>query len=322
MSLSRGPNVYAGFGAEVTVGTKGTIDLFHRIVDCSFKHQKDLFASESLEPDWQTELYYTAGRNIGSIVFEQGYTGLELWFHALLGSYSYTVNSPVSGANTHVFSFAAATNNHPALSVERIVGIGGTKEAAFLGVRPMKATIEFGPRKPMRTTFECVGLGTSRSAATAPTFVTPRRVLPSHKSVLTANGTALSILSGRIEMNVPRADDREHYGDPLYKDAVVVGQPTASFQFEAEFGDDSGADTDAILALYEAGTKLSGLVLTHQGDIVVGSTKYTNTITGGGAYIEDATPTTFGQKVTGVTISGRITNSLTVTFINATAQVT
>lgn len=322
MSLSRGINAYAGFGAETTVGTKGTIDLFHRIVDCSLKHQKDLFASESLNPDWHSELYYSAGRNVGSIVFEQTYTGLELWWHALLGTYAFTLNSPVTGANTHTMTFAPTTNNHPALSVEKIVGIGGAKEVAYLAIRPTKATVEFGPRKPMRTTFECVGMGTSRSAATAPTFPTFRPVLPAHKSTLTVNGTTLSVLSGRIEATVPRADDREHYGDSVYKDAVVVDRPDASFQFEAEFGDDTGADTDALLALYEAGTKLSGLVLTHQGDIVTGATKHQFSLTATGGYIEDATPTTVGNKVTGVTISGRITNALSAAFINATAQVT
>lgn len=322
MSLSRGVNSFAGFGAETTVGTKGTIDLWHRVVDFNLKHQKDLFVSESLSPDWQTAMYYAAGRNIGSVVFEQTYTGLELWWHALLGTYTYQVSTPVAGANTHTMTFAPATNAHPSLSFEAVRGIGGTKELAYLGIRPTKATIEFAPKKPMRTTFELFGLGFSRGAPATATFPTFRPVLPAHKTVLTANGTALSVLSGRMEIEMPRAEDREHYGDTVYKDGVIVGRPGASFQFEAEFGDDAGADVDALLQLYEAGTKLSGLVLTHQGDIVTGSTKYQFGVTCGGAYIEESTPSSVGNKVTGVTISGRITDSVAVSFINATTQVT
>lgn len=322
MSVSRGVNAYVAFGGETTVGTKGTIDLFHRILDFSLKHQKDLFASESLSPDWQSELYYSAGRNVGSIAFEQTYTGLELFWHALMGTYTYAVNTPVAGANTHTMTFSPSTNNHPSISAEKVVGIGGSKELSYLGLRPTKATVEFGPRKPMRTTFELFGLGYSRAAATAATFPTFRPVLPAHKTALTVNGTALSVLSGRVEIDVKRAEDREHYGDSLFKDAPVIDRPDAKFQFETEFGDESGIDSDALLQLYEAGTKLSGMVLTHQGDIVTGSTKYQFGITASGGYIEDATPTTVGNKITGVTISGRITNGLSVAFINATTQVT
>jgi hypothetical protein len=267
-------------------------------------------------------MYYGAGRNVGSVVFEQTYTGLELWWWALLGTYTFALNSPVSGANTHTFAHVPATNNSPALSFENVRGIGGTKEISYLGIRPTKATVEFGPRKLMRTTFDLFGLGFSRAAATAATFPTFRPVVPVHKSTLTANGTAVSILSGRIEIEVPRAEDREHYGETLYKDAVVVDRPKGKFQFEAEFGDESGIDTDALLVLYEAGTKLSGVALVHSGDIITGATKYAFSLLAGGAYIEEATPTTVGNKVTGVTISGQLTDSVVASMVNATAQAT
>lgn len=322
MSHGKGINSWIGFGAEVTPGTKGVIDLFARLVDNSLKHQKDLFAPESQSPDWHNSMYYTAGRNVGSLVFEQTYTGLELWWHALMGTYTFTLNAPVASTNTHAFSFVPATNNHPAISGEAIRGIGGAKELSYLGLRPTKATVEFGPRKLMRTTFDLFGLGYSRAAATAPTFPTFRPVVPAHKATLTANGTAISVLSGRVEIEVPRSEDREHYGEAVYKDGVVIDRPRAKFQFEMEFGDESGIDSDALLQLYEAGTKLSGVAMTHGGDIITGATKYGFNILASGGYVEEATPTTVGNKITGVTVSGTLTDGVTTTMINATAQVT
>jgi hypothetical protein len=321
MAVSRGVNAYVGFGGEITVGTKGTIDLFHRVIDFNFEHVKDLFASESLGPDWHPDMYYAAGHNVATVVFEQTYTGLELFWHGLMGTYTYGVNTPVSGANTHTMTYVAATNAHPSISIEGVRGVA-TKERSYLGMRVTKATVEFKPRSIVKTTFDLVGLGTSTAAATTATFPTFAPVLPAHKSTLTLNGTALSVLSGTIEIAVPRAEDREHYGDALYKDAVVIGRPTAKFNFECEFGDESGIDTAAILALFEAGTVLSGFVLTHQGNIITGATKTEFRITASAGYVAKATPTSVGNKITGVTIQGEVTVGLSVVFINASTQVT
>lgn len=322
MSQGTGNKSYVGFGGEVTVGSKGTIDLFHRCIDFNLEHEKSIFAPETENPDWDVDLFYSGGQSKGSLVFEQTYTGLELFYYSLFGTYTYSVSTPVVGANTHLFSFAPATNAHPSISIEGIRGIGGSKECSYLGMYVKKAVIEFGIRKPMRTTFEVVGMGESIAAATSPTFPTFAPVVPAHLVTLTLNGTALSVLSGRVEMTVPRDEGREHYGAAIFKEPIVVGRPQARFSFECEYGDTTGMDSDAMLVAYRAGTKLSALVLQHQGDIVTGSTKKEFRLNSTAGYIEKATPAAIGKnKVTGVTISGIITGGLTTTFINATTTV-
>lgn len=318
---SRGTSCYIGFGGETTPGTKGTIDLFHRAIDFSLEHVKDLFSTESQGPDWRSEYYYSAGRNVGTIVFEQTYTGLELFWHALMGTYTFAAGAPVATVNTHTMTYVASTNAHPAISIEGIRGVAA-KERSYLGMRPSKATVEFSPKQILKTTFEFAGMGTSKAAATTATFSTFAPVLPAHKSTLTVHGTALSVLSGQFEISVPRADDREHYGEAVFKDAVVIGRPTAKFSMEVEFGDEAGIDTEALLTLFEAGTALSGVVMAHQGNIITGATKTEFRITATAGHISKATPTSIGSKITGVSIQGELTVGVSVVFINATTQVT
>ena len=60
MSLGKGINSHVGYGAEVTYGVKGAIDLFNCIVSESLRHIKDPFMSESLKADWHDDVYYSA----------------------------------------------------------------------------------------------------------------------------------------------------------------------------------------------------------------------------------------------------------------------
>jgi len=288
----------------------------------NLRHIKDAFTSESLGPDWHGDVFYSAGRNEGPVVFEQVYTGIELFWHTLLGTYTYSVDTPVAGANTHAFTHVASTNAHPKMSIEAIRGIGGTSERSYLGMYATKATVEFAPRQAVRTTFDMVGQGFSLSAATAKTFPTAALVLPAHKSTLTLGGTALSVLSGSIEIELSRADGREHYGEALYKEPVVDDRPMSNFTLECEYDDSSGVDVEQYLLDFESGTKITGLVLAHQGDIVVGATQEEFTISATHAQILEATPSTQDNGITKVSITGRLLTGISVTFINATAQVT
>ena len=147
-------------------------------------------------------------------------------------------------------------------------------------------------------------------------------VLPAHKATLTLGGNTVSVLSGTLEFEIPRAEDREHYGDTVYKEAVVRGRPMASFSLNCEWNDATGEDTEQLLADFEDETEITGLVLSHTGSIITGATQYTTTVSGTKAWISEATPPVQGEEVTKVTINGRITEGLSLTQINDTAEVT
>lgn len=324
MALAKGINAYIGYGGEgATPGTKGTIDLFSRLVSGSMKAMKDPFFSESLTPHWDGDMFYSAERAEGPLVFEVAYTGLELFWHSLFGTYTFSTATPVAGTHTHAFTFAPTTNAHPALSIEQVTGIGGSLEEAFLGCYPQKATIEFRPRQVPKVTFDMVGMGHSVGAATSPTIPADKYVLPAHKTTLTLGGAALTILSGSLEFEVPRQADREHYGETVYKEAVVRGRPKAQFSLECEWSDASGADVAAFRTNYHAGAEITGLVLTHQGDIITGATKYQWGIAATNAFIKAAFPSIQGEETVKCTVEGQVTGGLALTMINATAaQVT
>lgn len=312
------PNRYVGFGGEVTPGTAGTIDQFLRVVDSNIRFMKDPFFSQENNPGWHDEMYYRAGKSQGPVVFEDAYTGLELYWHAMFGTYSFTINSPVSGAHTHAFSFVPSTNNHPAISIEQVEGLGGSTERTYLGMRPEKATVEFAPGKILTTTFDMVGMGYQVGSATAPTFQTKYPVLPSHKSSFTLGGNNITALSGSIEFTVPRASDREHYGDSVFKDPIVRGRPQATFKLEGEWDNSTGADLEQFLQDYEAENKITGLVLGHQGGIITGATPRSWQMASSYAKIKASQPQGGQEQVTRVTVEGQILSSLTLVLVNGT----
>jgi len=322
MSLGKGINSHIGYGGEVTFGVKGTIDLFSCMISETLRHVKDPFMSECLTDGWHDDVYYSAGRNEGSVVFSSIYTGHELYWHSLFGTYVFGVDTPVAGAHQHAFTFVPSTNSFPVgISIEAVRGIGGTSEQTFLGMHVTKATIEFANRQILRTTFDMLGTGTSFGAATVASFPVFKPVLPAHKVLLQLGGNTFTVLSGTIEFEVPRDGAREHYGEALFKEAVIEGRPVASFSLVCEHNDATSEDTEAFVQDYIAGNEIVGLALQHQGDIIVGATKYDHSIAGNKAFITAAFPSAQDPGINQLTIDGMITEGLALTMINATGTI-
>lgn len=320
MALARTPNKYVGFGGEVTPGTKGTIDHFLRVVDANLSFDKQPFKSESMDPDWHKAIYFRAGHSLGPVVTEECYTGTELFWHSLFGTYTFSANTPSAGAHTHAFTFAPTTNNHPAISIEQIEGMGGATERCHLGMYVQKGTVEFAPGQILRTTFDFVGMGYSVGAATSPTFATRYPVLPSHKTALSLGGNSVTVLSGSVSLSIPRADDREHYGDAVFKAPEVRGRPEAMFTLESEWNDATGADFEQFLQDYENGAEVNGLILQHSGP-VIGATAVNRAwaMVASKAFITVTKKQGSGEQVTKCTVEGEITTGLALTLINDTS---
>jgi len=322
MSLAKGINAHVAAGTEVNVGTKGVIDTFSRILSESMRVEKDAFNSEYLGGDWDADVFYSASRVVGSLVFEQNYTGNELFWKNLLLNYTYTANAPVAGVNNHVFNHSPSANTDTSISVEVPRGIGGAKEQTYLGCHVEKVTFEFGPKKVATSTFDLLGMSASRAAATAATFPTAAPVLPAHKTSLTIGGANVTVLSGSLEIALPRDGGREHYGALRHKEAVVIGRPAATFNLECEFGDATDADIDTLMQAFENETTLTTFALAHSGNIIVGATKESLTFTGTSVKILEVAPSVQDNGIVKATVKGQIVGGLTITFINATSQIT
>lgn len=322
MPLARGIDSFVGFGGEATYGTKGTIDMWLKIVSENLRHTKEMFVSESIAPEWDENIYYSHGKNEGSLVVEQTYTGTELLWHGILGTYAYSVDTPVAGVNRHHFSYVHSTNSFPpGISMEMVRGVGGSDEVSYLGMFPMKATIEFAPGQLMKTTFDMVGQGTDRGAPTAHTLPADNFIIPSHVTSLQVDGASMTVLSGTIEIEVTRATDRAHYGDVLYKEPVIIGRPTGAVSLECEFSSETGEDSNAWLEAFEDETELNGAIIHHEGNILTGATPEAFTITGTKLWVTEATPATSGHDVTKVSVKGRVTDGFSITMVNQTTEV-
>jgi len=319
MGRGKGIDSYVGFGGEVTHGTAGTIDQYLRIVSHTLAVQKEAFKTQSLNDDWHDDLYYAASKNEGDLVFELQYTGAELFWHSLFGTYTFGVDTPVAGTHTHGFTFVPSTNAFPkGITAQPDTGIGGSDETKFLGLHVTKATIQFNNGEIPKVTFGTVGgAGWARGASLTPTFQTFNPVLPAHKSLLSLGGVGITILDGSIDIEVPRPD-REHYGEAYFKEHLIQGRPVATFNFNCEYASESGEDTDALYEAYLNETELTGLVIQHQGDVITGATKESMTLTGTKVWITGDPPNVDGEGLVNLSVQGEITEGLGLTFINDT----
>jgi len=326
MTLAKGINAYLAYGGEVTHGTIGALDIFNRIVSESLVHIKEPFKTESLADGWHDDIYYSAGRNEGDVVLEEEYTGHELFWWSLFGTYVFGLDTPVAGAHTHTFTFVPSTNTFPVgISIQAVRGIGGTDEMNYLGMHVTKAVIEFANRAVQKTTFSMFGTGFSQTAATSPTFATFNPILPAHASTgagtISIGGNVLSILGGTIEIEVPRANDREHYGQTLYKEAVIVDRPICTFSLSCEFNDATGLNTELLFQNYLDEDEVTTVSIIHEGGIIVGATNYKQAITGVKAWVTGDGPSVQGPGIVPITINGEITEGLSLALINDTGAV-
>lgn len=318
MGRAKGIDSYVAYGGEVTHGTPGTIDLYARIVSHSLQVLKEAFKSESLNDDWHDDIYFAAEKNEGDVVCELQYTGHELWWHSLFGTYTFSVDTPVASTHTHAFTFVPSTNSFPVgITIQADTGIAGSDETKFEGMHVTKINLNFANGEIPKVTFTFVGHGHTLVAAVTPTFNTFNPVLPAHKSILSIGGNGFTILDGSIDIEVPRPD-REHYGETEFKEHLIQGRPMATFSFNCEFASESGEDSHALYEAYLDETELTGLIIQHQGDIITGATQEAMTITGTKVWITGDPPNVDGEGLVTMSVNGEITEGLSVAFINGT----
>lgn len=141
---------------ESTRGTLLNPKLWVRHTAVEFAEQFENIASEAglgrIEQMNQSHLTYR--KSGGVIEGEVGATTYGLILYSLLGSLSTSIDTPVSGANTHAFSLAQ-TNQHPILAILK----QDPDRSVMMSAMPTSSTITFEKGAIVKHKTEFVGLG-------------------------------------------------------------------------------------------------------------------------------------------------------------------
>jgi hypothetical protein len=124
-------------------------------------------------------------------------------------------------------------------------------------------SFEFAPDAPIAVTVTFLGQGASEQAAV--TLTPPNEagiVYESDISTITVNGAAMCTLTGTIDVQFPVVgSDRHCLGSGSIKEPQTAGRAVVTASLNVELADDTGADSEAALALFLAGTTLGSIVV-------------------------------------------------------------
>ena len=148
-------------------------------------------------------------------------------------------------------------------SVSIWVDYGGSA-MEYLGCVVQSLRFEIQPDSPIVVTASFLGQTVSQESSTALTFPDEADIVwESDISTVSIGGTAMCSLSGTIEVQIPiLGSDRHCLGGSVIKQPVHAGRSVTTATLNVELADDTGADSEAILALFLANNAL--------GDIVIG----------------------------------------------------
>lgn len=139
------------------------------------------------------------------------------------------------------------------------------------GCKIQTLRFEFQPDSPVVVTAGFMSAGVTEQTPTGLTAPAVTGVVwDSDIGSITVGGVAMCSLSGSIEVQYPLVGgpDRHCLGASAIKEPQYAGRPTITTSLQVELADDTGADSEALVALFLAGTGL--------GDIVIGDFTLSN----------------------------------------------
>lgn len=164
------------------------------------------------------------------------------------------------------------TPDEESLSVDRMFGNSAADGYLLqsLGCIPSSLRFAFNPDEPVVLTLGVIGLDDAVGTAATPAPATEAGIVwESDLGTLTIGGTTVCIDSASIDQQFGIVGgNRKCLGTSVIKKPVRTGRVLTTGQFMVELSDDTGADSEAILAAWRAGTALGDIVI---GDFTLGN---------------------------------------------------
>lgn len=270
MAVGYGRDSWASVLSEATYGTTpaGTESYF-RIIEATDGMDRAVKISPSLQGATPKNTFLGNKNVKKQIKAEMLYQGLNQFLRHALGTYTYSVDTPVASANTH--GFLTADSLLTGLSVEVCeANIPSGKVFMYTGCKVAAFEMAFETDEPVILTVDLIAQNETpnTTASGTPSYPAYHPVLWSHAGTLTLAGTAsLEFTKGHIR--VDNMLKERHLMHDSTREPMRDGMRKISGEFTIEFED---------LTLYTKFiTPTTGaLALTYTStEMVTGSTPYT-----------------------------------------------
>lgn len=274
---------FINFGKETTNGTAVVPTRSLRIVSHTLGLDQSELESDDLAEDYHStdELHHGIAKVPGDVVVEAAYLGEELFYHDLLGTYTFTLNSPAAGQHSHKFWFRPdlAHDFIPGLTIEGMVSISGAlKQVKWTGMHVARLVQQLNAGGFLGNTWTFIGRDETAVTAAAAAFPARNKVRSNQASLVQIGAAAAKVYGGTITWGLPRDEERNHYGQASIREAIKNGRPMCTFEGEMEWSNDAADEAFDLYELYRSrSTTTKPVLITHAGPTLGGGTYGHNT---------------------------------------------
>jgi hypothetical protein len=261
------------------------------------RHDASPASDPELAETMDAAVDYMAESSGMDVNLRANYEGQELFWHALLGTYTFNVDTPGAGDNQHIFSYDPAGTHDfiEGFSLYGDLGLAAADAAGncpvIAGALPTQAVIEMNPRDYMRLAWTFAGAKQTWAAAPTATFPTRLPVLGRNASTPVISNSAVKFRSARITISLARDEDRFVYGQDYRAKALRVDKLRAQISAEVEIDTTASAGLDLWQDLQARGASAPhNLAISHSSD---------GTISGGTQPYSFAVSGAFGLRAVG-----------------------
>ena len=337
INLGLGLKSLIGFAPEATWGATFTSPThFSRVISLTPNNKTTTATDPEMTEDMDTGVYWMINDAGCDIVMNNLYDGEQLFWHSLLGTYTYS-DLVAAEEGLHAFTYDP-TGDHdflPGLAIGAcFFEAPETADSRWIGMNGghvTKAVIEGDANDFLRTTFTLAGKAwkVAGAAGYTPTYPARRPVLGVHGG--TAGGTfiigntAVKASDWRVTLEVPRAEGRYHYGESAVAEPVRVDKLRGTVEATIELDITTSAGWDlykqAIIEPETAQTVQTLTIIHDNGELISSSQNYRFTIDGDFLVMGDS-PTISDAGIVTFNLRGNLVNNgndIIVSMANGTS---
>lgn len=252
--LNRGMFTSFGFAQESTYGTLAAAAHWLRVLGVTPSNNKKSAVDPVLSEHMDEEVYYFQDQGSLDVALRENYEGHELLWHALLGTYNYTLAA--SGEGQHELKYDPDDTHDFVTGLSCHWPMGATTSAsqrALSGAHVTRAVIEGDPEDFLRTTFSLLGQKLQKTTNASPSYPSRLPVLGARATSFTLGHANVKCNNWRISIEVPRIGDRAHYGNQSVSEPVRVDKLRGTIEAQIEFNTGTTAGAHLLDELHTAG---------------------------------------------------------------------
>ena len=230
---------YLAFAAQATEGMgAATITKGVRLLSEDLSSDKENLTSQAFRRGYPGFNKYGPRWGAGPIGLETNFQGIEEWYAALMGEYTFAVSGT---GGTHTFKYAETRPDEPVgITLEMVRDLDEANDAFnYVDQLPERLEVRLDPAGLLTETWTWIGksaVGKTPTTKSGLTFPPDLGISsPDVSSMILFGSTDLCLKEGTLRFITPRDNQRRCYGQRDYSRAIALGSMQFEFEGMVEF---------------------------------------------------------------------------------------